>query len=278
MAFHARRTHLTFTPDGSQTLWNGKLANFITNGLPPQPGAPFADPAPYCPNPQDCDGGPANPKIRRYKAADVQMNVTFNKKGWHYPQQRFITLWSDVANTLNGTRAPEPFFFRANSHDVIEFWLTNLVPNYYELDDFQVRTLTDIIGQHIHLVKFDVTSSDGATNGWNYEDGTLSAEEVRDRIAAIRKGNNCQLSDPVSFKCPQPVSPPANRFGPDPWKKNWAGAQTTIQRWYADPVLNVAAKTAPCGRSLRTITLDPRRISRSVSMPGWSSSRKTRSG
>ena len=31
-------------------------------------------------------------------------------------------------------------------------------PTYYELDDFQVRTPTDIIGQHIHLVKFDVTS------------------------------------------------------------------------------------------------------------------------
>jgi hypothetical protein len=249
MAFHAKRTHLTFTPDGLQTLWNGKPANFITNGLAPQPGAPFADPAPYCPNPQDCDGGPANPKVRRYKAADVQMNVTFNKKGWHYPQQRFITLWSDVKDTLNGTRAPEPFFFRANSHDIIEFWLTNLVPSYYELDDFQVRTPTDIIGQHIHLVKFDVTSSDGATNGWNYEDGTLSAEEVRDRIAAIRKGNNCLASDPVSFRCPQPVSPPANRFGPDPWGKNWAGAQTTIQRWYADPLLNIAGED----RTLRTV-------------------------
>ena len=249
MDFHAKRFHLTFTPDGSQKLWNGNPANFITNGLKPQPGAPFADPAPYCPNPQDCDGGPANPKIRRYKAADVQMNVTFNKKGWHYPQQRFITLWSDVANTLNGTRAPEPFFFRANSHDVIEFWLTNLVPTYYELDDFQVRTPTDIIGQHIHLVKFDVTSSDGASNGWNYEDGTLSAEEVRDRIAAIRLGNNCQLSDPVSFKCPKAVSPPPNRFGPDPWGKNWAGAQTTIQRWYADPLLDVKGND----RTLRTV-------------------------
>ena len=44
--------------------------------------------------------------------------------------------------------------------------MTNLVPNYYEVDNFQVRTPTDILGQHIHLVKFDVTSSDGAGNGW----------------------------------------------------------------------------------------------------------------
>ena len=55
------------------------------------------------------------------------------------------------------------------------------MPNYYELDNFQVRTPTDILGQHIHLVKFDVTSSDGAGNGFNYEDGTFSPDEVRER-------------------------------------------------------------------------------------------------
>ena len=82
-------------------------------------------------------------------------------------------------------RAPEPFFIRTATNDAIEFWHTNLVPNYYELDDFQVRTPTDVIGQHIHLVKFDVTSSDGGANGFNYEDGTFGPDEVRDRIDAI---------------------------------------------------------------------------------------------
>ena len=88
--------------------------------------------------------------------------MVLNKKGWHYPQQRILTLWGDVKRHVDGTRAPEPLFFRANTDDVVEYWHTNLVPDYYELDDFQVRTPTDIIGQHIHLVKFDVTSSDGA--------------------------------------------------------------------------------------------------------------------
>src|SRR5206468_5500663 len=106
-------------------------------------------------------------------------------------QQRILTLWDDVRPTLAYTpggstgRAPEPLFFRGNSGDVIEYWHTNLVPNYYLVDDFQVRTPTDIIGQHIHLVKFDVTSSDGAANGFNYEDGTLSYEEVKDQIKGI---------------------------------------------------------------------------------------------
>ena len=111
--------------------------------------------------------------------------MVLNKKGWHYPQSRFITLWEDVARTVRNDRAPEPFFIRTSTSDATELWHTNLVPNYYELDDFQVRTPTDVIGQHIHLVKFDVTSSDGGSNGWNYEDGTFGPSEVRDRIYAI---------------------------------------------------------------------------------------------
>ena len=79
-----------------------------------------------------------------------------DKKRWHFPQQRILTLWDDVAPTIATTRKTEPLFFRGTG-DIIEYWHTNLVPNYYQVDDFQVRTPTDILGQHIHLVKFDVT-------------------------------------------------------------------------------------------------------------------------
>jgi hypothetical protein len=230
MAYNAVRNHPSFTSAGQP-------ATFITNGLPrgPQPGAPFADPA------IDDNGKPIG-EIRRYKAADIQTDVVFNKNGWHYPQERFITLWSDVSKTFSGQRAPEPFFFRANSKDdIVEFWQTNLVPSYYELDNFQVRTPTDILGQHIHLVKFDVLASDGAANGYNYEDGTLSPNEVTDRIDAIRKANNCYPKDPRdgTFVCPVAKEPtPANgypiSFGKAPAGQSWLGANTTIQRWYAD--------------------------------------------
>jgi hypothetical protein len=70
---------------------------------------------------------------------------------------------------------PEPLFFRGNSGDIIEHWHTNLVPNYYLVDDFQVRTPTDILGQHIHLVKFDVTSSDGAGMASTMKTGRLKS-------------------------------------------------------------------------------------------------------
>ena len=48
-----------------------------------------------------------------------------------------------------------------------------------------MRTPTDITGQHIHLPKWDLTTADGAANGWNYEDGTLSPGAVVERIHAM---------------------------------------------------------------------------------------------
>jgi hypothetical protein len=231
MKFHATGEHPTFTPDG-------KPAKFATNGTGPRQGAPYANPA------RTLDGKAIDGPVVRYKGADIQMDVVFNKKGWHYPQQRIITLWGDVKDTLAGNRPPEPFFFRANSGSVIEFWQTNLIPGYYELDDFQVRTPTDVIGQHIHLVKFDVTSSDGAANGFNYEDGTFSPDEVRTRIALLNKTNGLWSFDMKQQTVLKPKTIPF--FGPGP-DGAWVGAQTTVQRWYADPLLDCQGQDRTLG-------------------------------
>lgn len=232
MRMHAQRAHLTAQPDGNP-------GNFILNGLPPAPGAPYADPSVD-------DNGNSTFNARRYKAAAIQTDVVLNKKGWHYPQQRMLTLWYDVKPTIEGKRPPQPFFFRSATGDTVEFWHTNLVPNYYELDDFQVRTPTDILGQHIHLVKFDVTSSDGGGNGFNYEDGTFSPDEVRERIFAINKIGGLYNFDPRtqfagSSQKTLRVVPYQEHyafFGPQPRFQNWDGAQTTIQRYDTDPLLN----------------------------------------
>lgn len=237
MEFHEKRLHASYTPEGQP-------ANFMTNGLPRKAGAPFADPC------MDDSGNPTG-TMRTYKAANIQLDITFNKAGWHFPQSRIITLAEDVQDTLNGTRPPEPLFFRANSQDCVEYQHTNLVPKDYELDDFQVRTPTDILGQHIHLVKFDVTSSDGSGNGWNYEDGTLSPGEVVERIHAIRKHNACvgkDSGDPRdgTFECPVAEAHPF--YGPGP-NNEWMGAMTTVQRWYADELLN----NLGTDRTLRTV-------------------------
>ncbi len=238
------------------TLPDGAPAKFLLNGGPSVPGAPYANPSwgtkgnIACTDLADPPAPANNPgkPDRIYKAADVQTDVVFNKLGWHYPQERFETLWGDVKHTVDHTRAPEPLFFRANSGETIEFWQTNLVPAYYELDDYQVRTPTDVIGQHIHLVKFDVTASDGAANGYNYEAGSLSSDAVREEIAAIRATNNCPTGAPISFQCPLAKDPPAE-LGPAPAGQDWKGAQTTVERWWADPVMD----NKGVDRTLRTV-------------------------
>ncbi|HEY3839937.1 MAG TPA: hypothetical protein VGL72_25375 [Bryobacteraceae bacterium] len=253
MTFHSSRTHRSFLP-------NGDPGNFVTNGTPPVSGAPFSGPG-------VTDSGNTNINTRRYKGANIQMDVVFNKKGWHFPQERMITLWEDVKPTVNGERPPQPFFMRAGTGETVEYWHTNLVPNYYEMDDFQVRTPTDIIGQHIHLVKFDVLASDGAANGWNYEDGTFSPDEVRERIFAVNKKcsapGKCGMfafdDGPRQFYNPSvqtlrtvkdyKTEYGANLFGDPPPHQDWNGAQTTIQLWDTDPLLN----NAGVDRTLRTV-------------------------
>ena len=209
---------------------SGNAGLFLVNGRAPIAGAPFADP---CPD-QFIDGNGLNRSVatRTYKAAYIQFDMTINELGWHDRQARIAVLNEDVMPTLNGTRAPEPLFFRANSGECIVFESTNLMPSNLNLDDFQIFTPTDIIGQHIHLVKFDVTSSDGSANGWNYEDGTFSPEEVRERIHA---NNVWQTTNNSGQQLLSAETHPV--FGPGT-NDEWVGAQTTVQRWWADPLVN----------------------------------------
>jgi hypothetical protein len=208
----------------------GAPSDFYVNGLAPQPGAPFADPC-----------KPGSP-MRSYRAAYVQFDMTVNRAKWHDRQARITVLENDVTSTLNGTRSPEPFFFRANSGDCVKYSATNLMPGNLNLDDFQIFTPTDIVGQHIHLVKFDVTSSDGAGNGWNYEDGTFSPDEVRERIEA----NNAYQTATGGQQFLTAQTHPRLGAGPN---SAWLGAQTTVQRWWADPLVNTAGED----RTIRTV-------------------------
>ena len=257
MAFHeASGRPLVTTINGWQARSydsfdsGGTPKAFLVNGKAAKPGAPYADPCPI---------GKA---VRQYKAAYIQFDMTVNKAGWHDPQARIAVLQQDVKPTLDNIRSPEPLFIRANSDECIVFEATNLIPSALNVDDFQLFSPTDIIGQHIHLVKFDVTSSDGSENGWNYEDGTYSPDEVRERIDANNKYQasfgGTQILKPKAqpffnstvfsqAKCgardAQGMLLPGQEDGP------WCGAQTTAQRWWADPLLNSKGED----RTLRTV-------------------------
>ncbi len=151
---------------------------FYVNGTARAQGAPYANPC------------PAEAPVRNYRAAFIQTELTYNKHGWFDPQGRIAILENDIKDIIdadNRTKLPAPLFFRANSGECIDFKSSNFVPSALNADDFQLYTPTDTIGQHIHLVKFDVTSSDGSGNGFNYEDATFSPEEVIERIFAYNR-------------------------------------------------------------------------------------------
>jgi len=257
MAFHARREHASSAVDLSNAV---QPRPFVTNGSGrPVPGAPYHDP---CIDDTgalltggvvghffDAAGGfgttgaspfnADNPRV--YKGANIQFDAVLNKLGYHYPQQRIISLWEDAVPTITKARAPEPLVMRMNTFDCVQFSHTNLVPTNFELDDYQVRTPTDIIGQHIHLPKWDLTTADGSANGWNYEDGTLSPGAVRERIQAINTFNPSGAGNPedsAGRAAGTPLvaadHPYFGQFGNDEWK----GARTTLQRWFSDPVVN----------------------------------------
>jgi FtsP/CotA-like multicopper oxidase with cupredoxin domain len=228
MAFHGPQTetiggpvyHNSFYPDGTDALGP---EGFEVNGAPPVAGAPYAEPCRS--DPYDSGDGKKGTVIgnpRFYAASVIELpDIQLNKVGWHFGQQRILALDGDVGDFMAGIRAPEPFVMRANTHDCVDFNHTNRVPNVYELDDFQVKTPTDVIGQHIHLVKFDVTSADGSGNGWNYEDGTLAKDEITERLHALKAtgGSWTGLNGEDKGDLPADAT----------------GYRTTRQRWYMDP-------------------------------------------
>ena len=225
MNFHSKGKHPSATPEG-----NSK--DFIVNDKPPIAGAPFADP---------CTGFPwENSKqfVREYNVSAIDTDLIVNRAGWHDPQARINVLDTDV-KAFEGEQTDKavPFFFRANSGDCITFNHTNRTKAELDLDDFQVRTPTDTIGQHIHLVKFDVTSSDGSGNGYNYEDGTFAKEEIDLLIDAANtpEGSAVDVNgNPVTL---------TKQEGENDF-------QTTTQRWYADPLLTTPEE---CFEALRKI-------------------------
>lgn len=132
--------------------------------------------------------------IKVFEIAMVQAKITYNSYGWHDPQGRFFVLKEElekyggldayIQKIETGEIQAEPLVIRANAGDCIELHTTNLLPEYLEASPFQLRTRTDIVGHHVHLVKFDTIVSDGAANGWNNIAGARKYETLVERFFA----------------------------------------------------------------------------------------------
>lgn len=163
-------------------------ANFVKDF---EPDALYTDTCP-CHTDKKCCCNENNVKV--FEIALVQAKVTYNRYGWHDPQGRFFVLKDDlerhggldsyIRKVEERKIYVEPLVIRANAGDCIEVRLTNLLPEYLEESPFQMKTLTDIAGFHIHLVKFDTIVSDGAANGWNNIAGARKYETLIERFFA----------------------------------------------------------------------------------------------
>ncbi|MGN0249809.1 MAG: multicopper oxidase domain-containing protein [Oliverpabstia sp.] len=150
-----------------------------------EPGALYCD---TCPCHTDCE----HEKVKVFEIALVQAKVVYNRYGWHDPQGRFFVMKEElekhggldnyIKDVEEGKIQVEPLVIRANAGDCVEVRLTNLLPEYLQASPFQMKTLTDIVGFHIHLVKFDTIVSDGAANGWNNIAGARQYETLIERF------------------------------------------------------------------------------------------------
>lgn len=146
------------------------------------PGALYTD---TCPCETDC-------RLKVFELALVQAKVTYNSYGWNDPQGRFFVLKEElerhggldayIEKVESRKIHVEPLVIRANAGDCVEIRLTNLLPEYLMESPFQMHTLTDYAGFHIHLVKFDTIVSDGAANGWNNIAGARQYETLIERF------------------------------------------------------------------------------------------------
>lgn len=132
--------------------------------------------------------------VRVFEIALVQAKVVYNRYGWNDPQGRFFVMKEElerhggldsyIRKVESGKICVEPLVIRANAGDCIEVRLTNLLPEFLKESPFQMETMTDIVGFHIHLVKFDTIVSDGAANGWNNIAGARQYETLIERFFA----------------------------------------------------------------------------------------------
>lgn len=187
-------------------------------GSDPLPGAPLGDPC------------PTGAREVTYNVTVLQTDITYNEAGWHDTQGRMLVRTADVPAIDAGTMKPEPLFIRVNAGDCVNFNLTNRLPNWYGNDAFQVLQQTNMFGEHIHLVKFDVTGSDGSSNGWNYQQAAFTKLQS-DFNAEVIDGTRPCSADEAAGAC-RLALPGADGYSPTAQPK--AVGQTIHERWYAD--------------------------------------------
>ncbi|KAK9695141.1 hypothetical protein K7432_013123 [Basidiobolus ranarum] len=122
---------------------------------------------------------PRQPKEVRANISISLRHFEYNKHGWHYPYGHLYIL--DEEETPVDLKKPskfEPIVLRMNENTIGVNKFTNKLPRFipgtaFDEDFPRCQALNHAgeAGMHVHLVKFDVLVSDGASVGWNFISG-----------------------------------------------------------------------------------------------------------
>ncbi len=161
----------------------------------------------------------------------IQVPIVYNESEWIDLQGRIMVADEDVAAIVAGDKEPEPFFFRVNQGDCINFEITNRTPNQIGNDAYQQLVQTNMVGGHIHLVNFDVLSSDGSSNGWNYQQAAFTEDQAKFNDNVLAGTQPCSLE----AGCTVPLPNAATYDPTDPAvQESWLSeGQTLKERWFA---------------------------------------------
>ena len=89
-----------------------------------------------------------------------------------------------------------------------------------------------MLGGHIHLVNFDVLSSDGSSNGWNYQEAAFTEDQATFDDNVLAGTQPCS----IEAGCTVPLPDAATYDPTDPAvQASWLSeGQTLKERWFAD--------------------------------------------
>ena len=218
-----------------------------------------------------------------------------NKKGWHYPQQRFLTLWGDVARHRRRRPAPRAALLplQHRRHDRVlahqpgpHLLRARRLPGPHadrrhrpahpprEVRRDLLRRRRPTASTTRTAPSAPTRSATGSTR--SMRTGRVGLSDVRPETQFVQPGEPRSVTVRGRSRTTSDVR---RIFGPPPAGQNWDGAQTTIQRWDTDPLLdNNGRRPHPADRlhprPLRA--LDP--PAGRASTPACSSSRRTRPG
>ncbi|KAI8912040.1 hypothetical protein DFJ77DRAFT_512077 [Powellomyces hirtus] len=113
-----------------------------------------------------------------HNVSAVNKDILFNNYGWHDPNGHLYQIEEEEFGDRHTPTPYDPLILRGNHGDVLVNTIKNKFDTFLPEDAFEAavpdcpqRPTEGEVGLHVHLVKFDVLSSDGAAVGWNYMSG-----------------------------------------------------------------------------------------------------------